>query len=121
MATWQCVKQCGACCNLEPDDRPDLDHYLTEAELAQYLSMVGEGGWCIHFDHELRLCTIYDERPRFCRVKPDIFQEMYDVAPEDFNEFAIACCEEQIEGVYGDGSPEQERYQQIVVGLDDLI
>ncbi len=114
MAIWQCIKQCGACCNLEPDDRPDLDQYLSEAELAQYLSMVGEGGWCIHFDHDSRLCTIYDERPRFCRVKPDIFHEMYGVEPDDFNDFAIACCDEQIAGVYGDDSPEQERYQQIV-------
>ncbi|MEO0521169.1 MAG: YkgJ family cysteine cluster protein, partial [Cyanobacteria bacterium P01_A01_bin.116] len=23
MATWQCVKNCGACCQLDPADRPD--------------------------------------------------------------------------------------------------
>ncbi|NJN49534.1 MAG: YkgJ family cysteine cluster protein, partial [Alkalinema sp. RL_2_19] len=24
MATWQCVKNCGACCNLNPAERPEL-------------------------------------------------------------------------------------------------
>jgi len=24
MTTWQCVKQCGACCHLDPAERPDL-------------------------------------------------------------------------------------------------
>ncbi|MFO0175111.1 MAG: YkgJ family cysteine cluster protein, partial [Aphanizomenon sp.] len=25
MATWQCISQCGACCNLTPADRPDIE------------------------------------------------------------------------------------------------
>jgi len=40
MANWKCIKNCGACCQLNPDERPDLEEYLTPAQLSQYLSMV---------------------------------------------------------------------------------
>lgn len=106
MATWQCIKQCGACCHLDPDERPDLEEYLSPEELGLYLSMVGEGGWCVNFDQETRECTIYANRPRFCRVEAEIFQDMYGIEPEELNDFAIACCRQQIEAVYGDASGE---------------
>lgn len=112
MTTWRCVKNCGACCQLDPADRPDLADYLSPAELEQYLKMVGEGGWCIYFDHARRECRIYDQRPRFCRVQVDTFESMYGVKAEEFNDFAIACCHQQIEGIYGKNSPEMERYHQ---------
>jgi hypothetical protein len=110
MATWGCVKQCGACCHLDPADRPDLDEYLTPDELQLYLSMVGEGGWCVNFDHAARECRIYTDRPRFCRVQSDVFEDLYGVEPEELNDFAIECCREQIEGVYGDRSLEMIRF-----------
>ena len=112
---WRCVGGCGACCHLDPGDRPDLADYLPPEELALYLSMVGEGGWCIHYDAQGRKCTIYDDRPRFCRVLPDTFESMFGVPLADFNEFAIACCRQQIDGVYGDESEEMDRYNQAVV------
>ncbi|MDJ0601224.1 MAG: YkgJ family cysteine cluster protein, partial [Crocosphaera sp.] len=96
---WKCVAGCGACCNLDPSDRPDLEDYLTPDELDHYLSLVGEEGWCINFDHETRKCLIYEQRPRFCRVNPDTFQKMYNIDPSDFNDFAIDCCRQQIEGI----------------------
>jgi uncharacterized protein len=111
---WRCVENCGACCHLLPEERPELAEYLTPEELNLYLSMVGEDGWCIHFDHLTRKCSIYEERPRFCRVRPDIFQSMYEIEAEEFNDFAIACCHQQIIGVYGENSPELANYQQIV-------
>lgn len=117
MATWQCVKQCGACCHLDPTDRPDLADYLTPAELEQYLSMVGPDGWCLHFDHASRECRIYTDRPRFCRVEATIFQDLYSVEPEELNDFAIDCCHQQIEGVYGDRSLELLRFDR-AVGVD---
>jgi hypothetical protein len=76
--------------------------------------MVGEGGWCINFEQETRECRIYDDRPRFCRVEPDIFQDMYGIEPEEVNDFAIDCCQEQIDAVYGDRSLEQIRFNQEV-------
>ena len=114
MATWRCVKQCGACCHLDPIDRPELADYLQPEELALYLSMVGDGGWCIHFDHTTRECGIYADRPRFCRVEPEVFQDLFGVEPNELNEFAIDCCREQIEGVYGDRSLEMLRFDQEV-------
>jgi uncharacterized protein len=110
MPSWHCVKQCGACCNLNPADRPDLDQYLDPESLALYLSMVGEDGWCVNFNHDSRDCSIYDDRPHFCRVQADTFKALFDVEPEDVNDFAIDCCREQIEGVYGEQSLEMVRF-----------
>jgi len=114
MANWQCISNCGACCYLEPSDRPDLEEYLTPQDLQTYLSMVGSDGWCIYFDRLKRQCSIYEQRPRFCRVQADTFFEMFGVEPEELNDFAIACCEEQIESVYGDRSLELLRFEQAI-------
>lgn len=114
MATWRCVKQCGACCYLAPEERPDLEDYLTPEELAQYLALVGEDGWCIHFDPTNRECRIYADRPRFCRVSAEVFQDLYEVTPEELNDFAIDCCREHIEDIYGDRSLEMLRFDREV-------
>jgi hypothetical protein len=113
--SWRCVSNCGACCHLDPQERPDLETYLTPEELELYLSMVGEDGWCRNYDRASRKCSIYEQRPRFCRVKPDIFAEMFGITDAEFNEFAIDCCHQQIEGVYGEDSPELERYRDRVI------
>jgi len=118
MSQWRCVDGCGACCNLDPSDRPDLESYLTPEELELYLSMVGEGGWCVNYNHNTRKCNIYEDRPRFCRVKPDVFKAMYDIDIEEFSDFAIDCCLQQIEGVYGDSSPELKNYEEQVIPLE---
>jgi len=34
MANWKCIKNCGACCQLNPDERPDLEEYLTPAQVS---------------------------------------------------------------------------------------
>lgn len=114
MATWRCVKHCGACCHLDPTDRPELAEYLSPAELDLYFSLVGPDGWCIHFDHGERECRIYAERPRFCRVQAEVFEDLYGVAPEELDEFAISCCQQQIEGVYGAPSSEMEQFEQAI-------
>ncbi|NEP20195.1 MAG: YkgJ family cysteine cluster protein [Leptolyngbya sp. SIO4C1] len=114
MATWQCVKNCGACCQLSPSDRPELADYLSADDLAGYLSMVGADGWCIHYDQITRECTIYETRPSFCRVTAETFQAMFDIEPEALDEFAIDCCQQQIAGVYGDDSLEMSRFNQAI-------
>ena len=101
MATWHCLKHCGACCYLDPANRPNLAEYLTPEEIKLYLSLVGENGWGIHYNVERRECNIYDQRPQFCRVEPENFQRMYGVNSEDFDEFAIDCCQQLIQSVYG--------------------
>ncbi|ELR99406.1 YkgJ family cysteine cluster protein [Gloeocapsa sp. PCC 73106] len=114
MISWRCVKSCGACCHLDPTERPDLADYLSPEQLREYLNLVGNDGWCVNYDHQLRECRIYSQRPRFCRVEPDIFAQMYGVDETEFNDFAIECCLEQIEGVYGNSSPEMLRYEETV-------
>lgn len=111
MKEWRCIEGCGACCYLEPSDRPDLDTYLTLKELELYLSMVGEDGWCINYDHQTRKCSIYQQRPGFCQVKPETFEKMYGVSEQEFNQFAIDCCHEQIESIYGRKSEEMNNYR----------
>ncbi|MEO0771450.1 MAG: YkgJ family cysteine cluster protein [Cyanobacteria bacterium J06649_4] len=120
MATWQCVKNCGACCQLDPNDRPDLEDYLSPDELALYMSMIGEDGWCINYDKDQRNCRIYNERPNFCRVQPDTFEKLYDVKPSELNDFAIECCEQQISGIYGNKSPEMDRFYD-AIGMDNIV
>ncbi|MEC4983073.1 MAG: YkgJ family cysteine cluster protein [Oscillatoria sp. PMC 1068.18] len=116
MATWRCVKKCGACCYLEPAERPDLEDYLSSEQLKQYLSLVGKDGWCVNFDHDTRECRIYAERPRFCRVNLETFEEMYQVSAAEFDEFAIDCCHQQIESVWGINAPEMFRYNRNLAG-----
>ena len=53
-------------------------------------------------------------RPWFCRVEAETFEEMYGIQAEDVNDFAIDCCHQQIEVVYGDRSLEQIRFDQAV-------
>jgi uncharacterized protein len=120
MATWQCVKNCGACCQLDPADRPDLADYLSPPELTLYMSLVGEDGWCINYDKVKRECGIYDERPNFCRVEPKTFEKLYNIAPNELNDFAIECCEQQITGIYGNRSAEMDRFYE-AVGIESLV
>jgi hypothetical protein len=114
MATWQCVQSCGACCFLAPDDRPDLAEYLSPDQLNHYLSLVGADGWCVNYDKVSRACTIYQDRPEFCRVNPATFEAMFGVAPDELDEFAIACCREHIQDIYGEASQELQRFNQAV-------
>ena len=114
MVTWRCVKSCGACCYLDPTERPELKEYLSPEEVKHYISLIGVDGWCINYDHLSRECRIYPDRPKFCRVQPDTFKEMYDIEPEELNEFAIDCCQEHIGDMYGEHSLEMHRFNNAV-------
>lgn len=70
-------------------------------ELDLYMSMAADDGWCRHFDKKNKLCTIYEDRPRFCRVETETFGDIYGVDPEDMDEFCSSCCSEHIGDVYG--------------------
>ena len=65
---WTCIKHCGACCRLAPEERADALAALSEDQQRTYLAMVGADGWCINYDTGRQRCRIYDERPDFCRV-----------------------------------------------------
>ncbi len=112
--SWNCVRNCGACCYLAPAERPFLDEYLDSEQLALYHSLVGQDGWCRHFEPETRTCGIYEHRPAFCRVSPEVLVELYDEAPEDLDAWATHCCREHIEAVHGARSPEMGRFNRAV-------
>lgn len=109
--TWRCVPGCGACCYLAEEEREGLSDWLSAGDLATYRSMVAADGWCKHFDHRTRACTIYEDRPWFCRVSEPHFLKMYGVDAAGINNFCIDCCRAHIEDVHGRGSRESARFE----------
>jgi uncharacterized protein len=110
--SWSCVSNCGACCRLDPAQRPEALEALSTEQKRLYLEMVGSDGWCIHFDTGSRRCRIYASRPDFCRV--DQLAELFDVEPAEQSDFAIACCRDQIRVEYGGRSQESKRFERAI-------
>ncbi len=115
---WSCMDQCGACCRLAPDERPEAVEALDPDQRREYLSMVGADGWCIHFDSGSRRCRIYDARPDFCRVSS--LCSLFDIEPEHADPFAIACCRQQIRSVHGGRSRELRKFERLIRTTDTL-
>ena len=109
---WRCISGCGSCCRLDPGEREEALEALTAEQQEQYLSMVGADGWCIHYDTGSSTCRIYDERPMFCRVEN--LATLFDVAPEEANAFAIACCRQQIRSEHGGRGMVMKRFEQAI-------
>ena len=105
---WQCIEQCGACCRLCPDERQEALAALSDAQRSRYLAMVGDDGWCIHYDSGGRRCRIYDERPDFCRVSH--LGDLFEIDDASLDGFAIACCRQQIRSRYGGRSAVMRRF-----------
>ena len=106
---WQCIKTCGACCRIHPQERIEALEVLNEAQLKVYLEMVGEDGWCLHYDRASRRCRVYEERPDFCRVSS--LAKFFNISDEETDQFAIQCCLDQIRSVYGGRSNEMKRFK----------
>jgi Fe-S-cluster containining protein len=100
--TWRCISGCGACCRLDPELRAEALAALSEEQQRVFLSMVGEDGWCIHFDTGGRRCRIYEDRPDFCRVDHlvGLFADPA-ASGQDADALAIRCCTEQIRSEWG--------------------
>ena len=107
--TWTCIHHCGACCRLAPEERPEALEALSKEQRATYLSMVGEDGWCRHYDSGSRSCRIYNDRPDFCRVSS--LAALFEISPDQADAFAIDCCEQQIRSIYGGRSGEMRRFK----------
>ena len=71
--------------------------------------MVGADGWCIHYDTGSQRCKIYEERPDFCRVSG--LGRLFDVPDDQFDAFAITCCQQQIRSTYGGRSGVMRRFK----------
>jgi Fe-S-cluster containining protein len=108
---WQCITGCGACCRLDPALRQEALEALSPEQRQTYLALVGDDGWCRHFDTGSRRCRIYSERPDFCQVSNlvNLF------APEGLGSaageaFAIDCCTQQIRSEYGGRGKVMKRF-----------
>mmetsp|Transcript_21832 Transcript_21832/g.88912 ORF Transcript_21832/g.88912 Transcript_21832/m.88912 type:complete len:180 (-) Transcript_21832:1611-2150(-) len=114
---WKCVKNCGACCFLDPDFREPLEPILSTEDFALYMSMVGPDGWCIHFNKTTRTCGNYENRPMFCRVTKEQQAKIYGLSDEDGDLAAVESCMDHIQEVYGPESKEMRTYAD-AVGVD---
>lgn len=114
--TWACVSGCGACCKLAkgPSFAPPEDIFDDPDDIALYWSLIGSDGWCVNYDKVTRTCSIYNERPYFCRVKPDVFKKLYGIDENRFNKEACGSCRDTIKDVYGSKSPELEKFKKSI-------
>jgi len=116
---WGCVRNCGACCRLA-DWLPNVDEiFLYGKDKALFLSMIRpEDGYCRHFDQDTRSCTIYHDRPWFCRVEADIFGHLYGMAVDEMDEFCRECCRDQIRKVFGADSTVRREFDELQERLE---
>lgn len=96
---WQCIHGCGACCRLDPSLRPEALALLTDDQRQIYLAMVGEDGWCIHYDTGGQRCRIYESRPDFCQVSTIMAQ--FGAEGQVADGLAISFCLQQIRSETG--------------------
>ena len=108
---WQCIAGCGACCRLDPTLRQEALEALSPEQQQRYLELVGEDGWCRHYDTGSRRCRIYSERPDFCQV--DNLVRLFgsaELGSDAGDAFAIACCRQQIRSEYGGRGKVMKRF-----------
>ena len=108
---WTCADYCGACCKLDPVQRQEALSALSQKDQALYLSIVAKDGWCRHFDKVHRKCNIYKNRPSFCDVRK--ISRIFQLESENFDQFAISCCKQQIRNLYGGRSIEMKKFNKI--------
>ncbi|EOY07656.1 PREDICTED: uncharacterized protein LOC18597852 [Theobroma cacao] len=115
---WRCVENCGACCKLAkgPAFATPEEIFSDPSDIELYRSLIGPDGWCIHYEKATRTCSIYSERPYFCRVEPDIFKKLYGIENKKFNKEACSCCRDTIKAIYGPHSKELDNFNRSVKG-----
>ena len=106
---WRCIQGCGSCCRLDPELRPEALALLDEDQSRTYLAMVGDDGWCIHYDTGGQRCRVYDSRPEFCRV--DTIMNLVGAQGEAAEALAIRFCQQQIRSESGGRGKVMRRFQ----------
>ncbi|KAK3006716.1 LOW QUALITY PROTEIN: hypothetical protein RJ639_017813 [Escallonia herrerae] len=139
---WQCVQGCGACCKLDkgPTFPSPEEVFDDPSDIQLYKSLIGPDGWCVNYEKETRTCAIYagdffpvlhkvivsmhqtlmgafcyiQDRPYFCRVEPEIFQDLYGIDKKKFNKEACNCCVDTIKAIYGSQSQELDKFNHAI-------
>ncbi|KAJ7972485.1 Zinc/iron-chelating domain protein [Quillaja saponaria] len=113
---WRCVEGCGACCKLDkgPSFATPEEIFNDPADVELYKSLIGPDGWCIHYEKSTRKCSIYSDRPYFCRVEPEVFKTLFGIDKKKFNKEACSCCRDTIKSVYGSHSKELYNFNSMI-------
>ncbi len=109
MKSWTCIEKCGACCRIDITDRKSLINVLTKDEIELIRSMTLKDGWCKYLDKSDMKCTIYEDRPYFCRVNK--FSNKFKEYKKTGDKFLINCCKDHISSIYGKNSDEMKRFK----------
>ena len=112
MKSWNCIKNCGACCQLDLADRDDLSGILSNKDLELINSMKNKDGWCKYLDKSNRKCMIYESRPHFCRVNE--FSLSFKEYLKNGDKFLINCCKQHISSIYGFKSTQMKVFKTTV-------
>lgn len=117
---WRCVEGCGACCKLAkgPAFATPEEIFTKPSDIELYKSLIGPDGWCIHYEKSTRKCSIYPDRPYFCRVEPDIFESLYGITKKKFNKEACGSCRDTIKEIYGSHSKELDNFNRSLRSSD---
>ncbi|KAF7804516.1 flagellin N-methylase [Senna tora] len=113
---WRCVQGCGACCKLDkgPSFASPQEIFTDPSDVELYNSLIGPDGWCVHFDKSTRTCSIYADRPYFCRVEADVFKSLYGIDKKNINKEACSFCRDTIKAIYGSRSQEMCNFNSAV-------
>ncbi|CAN1142845.1 hypothetical protein LINPERPRIM_LOCUS26213 [Linum perenne] len=111
---WKCAEGCGACCKLDkgPFFPTPEEIFTNPSDVELYRSLTGSDGWCIHYEKTTRKCSIYADRPYFCRVEEDVFEDLYGINKKMFNREACNSCRDTIGMIYGFDSKELDNFNQ---------
>ena len=109
MKSWACIEKCGACCKIDLSHRKSLTNILSKEDIELIKSMTQKDGWCKYLDKNNMKCTIYKNRPHFCRVNK--FSRNFREYLINGDKFLINCCKDHIRSIYGKRSPEMIRFK----------
>ena len=109
MKSWTCIEKCGACCKFDLNNREDIFKILSKKDIDLIKMMTGKDGWCKHLDKKDMKCTIYKDRPHFCRVNN--FSKSFKEYLEKGDDFLIKCCKQHISEIYGKKSSQMNKFK----------
>ena len=109
MKSWTCIEKCGACCKFDLNNREDIYKILNKEDIKLINEMTGKDGWCKYLDKKDMKCTVYEDRPHFCRVNN--FSKKFKEYYKSGDDFLIRCCKQHISEIYGKRSLQMHKFK----------